>query len=493
MTDLKALAVEGASAEIIFVSIDKLIPYARNAREHSVEQVLQIAASIEEFGFTNPVIADDKSIVAGHGRVMAARRIYDAGNRIKTPNGSVIPEKTVPVIDCSGWSDAKRRAYILADNQLALNASWDEAALALEVKDLDEMGFDLPLIGFDEKTLVELLDEKPETKGDPEHVPDAPVQPTTKRGDVWILGMHRLVCGDSTNADDVAKALNGAEPHLMITDPPYSSGAFQDAKKYGSTSVGKLNAPTGDKGMKKDNLSSRGYVDLIRRVAQLSGAQCAYCFTDWRMWPYTADTLESALAPVRSMIVWKKPSPGIGGRWRPQHELIAYCDNAPQPPESKFGNVLEFSRQKSEKHPTVKPVELIKSLVFNSAKGAVYEPFAGSGTTLIACEMEGRICHAIEIEPKYCDVIIQRWQQTFDGEAVREVDGVKYNDIAFDKAPTTDESSKSQVNGRKKGAKSTRRPRSKQELAENGDPGPKTRAAAPKRAARKPRKARAQQ
>ncbi len=445
-----------------FVKIDQLIPYARNARTHSDAQVMQIAAAITEFGFTNPVLADAEGIVAGHGRVMGARQLYSAGKTILLPSGEAIPAGTVPVIDCTGWSDAKRRAYILADNQLALNAGWDLEKLSLEIKDLSAMGFDLPLMGFDEKSLARYLADPPNTVGDPEEVPDFPVVPTAKRGDVWILGKHRLVCGDSTQAADVAKALNGVTPHLMVTDPPYwvvydancqNEADRANGKKIGALAVGKVS--------NDDRWDWKDAWDLF------PGDVC-YVWLAGRLAEKVAGSLEAAGFEIRAQIIWRKSNFAIGrGDYHWQHEPCWYAVK-----KGKIGHwngdrkqttVWDIDKpQKSETgHSTQKPVDcMAKPIRNNSSPGqAIYEPFAGSGTTLIACELEGRVCHAIEIEPKYIDVIIQRWQTTFGGEAVREADGAKYNHIAFAKAPSRAIAAAKPKAGPKSAAKSKKPPK----------------------------------
>lgn len=205
-----------------FRQIDSLIPYARNARTHDEKQIAQIAASIVEFGFTNPVLADAQGIVAGHGRVLGATKVYASGQVIKLPNGVAIPVGTVPVLDCTGWSEAKRKAYILADNQIALNAGWDEDLLRVELEELQGFGFDMDLTGFNEAELAEFLAPKP-TWGetDPDEEIATPAVPVSRAGDVWVLGRHRIICGDSTDRATVERVLAGARPNLMVTDPPY--------------------------------------------------------------------------------------------------------------------------------------------------------------------------------------------------------------------------------------------------------------------------------
>lgn len=232
MTDSKTASVHLVPAiDSRFVEIDTLVPYARNARTHSPEQVAQIAASIEEFGFTNPVLADDRGIIAGHGRVMAARLLYERGRTIRLPNGDELPPGTVLVVDVSGWSDAQRKAYILADNELAAQAGWDLDLLRLELEEIEGLDFDLSLIGFSQERLDELMGRDGD-KGltDPDAIPEAPSgPPVSSAGDVWALGDSRVMCGDSTNAGDVARLVEGhAGAALLHADPPYGMGKEAD-------------------------------------------------------------------------------------------------------------------------------------------------------------------------------------------------------------------------------------------------------------------------
>ncbi len=454
MTEWPAAAVE-------LIDIKRVIPYARNARTHSDQQIAQIAASMREFGWTIPILIDEEGgLIAGHGRISAARqRGYEK----------------VPAMTARGWTEAQKRAYVLADNQLALNAGWDMEKLGVEVKDLAAMGFDLPLIGFDEKFLGGLLADQPNTVGDPEDVPDFPVVPTAKRGDVWILGKHRLVCGDSTQTEDVAKALNGVTPHLMVTDPPY--GVVYDAnwrneadrangKKTGARAVGKVS--NDDRWDWKDAWDLfPGDVCYVWLAGRLAG----------RLAEKVAGSLEAAGFEIRAQIIWRKSNFAIGrGDYHWQHEPCWYAVRKGKVGhwngDRKQSTVWDIDKPKKSEtgHSTQKPIEcMARPIRNNSSPGqAIYEPFCGSGTTLIACELEGRVCHAIEIEPKYIDVIIQRWQTTFDGEAVREADGAKYNHIAFAKAPGKQkpasaapakaEGAKSPAKIRKKPQKSTKTP-----------------------------------
>lgn len=405
-------------------SINELLPYAKNARTHSDAQVAQIAASIREWGFTNPVLVDpDNTILAGHGRVMALRRL---GHDV------------VPVIVARGWSEAQKRAYVIADNQLALNAGWNDELLKVELSDLAAMDFDTGLIGFSDTQLADLLREAPKTAGDPEAVPEFPVKPTSKPGDVWILGKHRLVCGDSTKADDVARCLAGVTPHLMVTDPPYGveydASWREDVKRKAGKNVGAH--ATG-------KVANDDKFDWREAWALFPGDAC-YVWHAARHAARVAESLEACAFEIRAQIIWKKSNFAIGrGDYHWQHEPCWYAVKKNRSGhwagDRKQSTVWEIDKpQKSETgHSTQKPVEcMARPIRNNSSPGqAIYEPFAGSGTTIVAAELEGRVCHAIEIEPKYCDVIIQRFQKTFGARAIREADGVAYDDIAFEKAP----------------------------------------------------------
>lgn len=434
-------------------ALNDLIPYARNSREHSDAQIAQIAASIREWGFTNPVLIDPEGgIIAGHGRVMALR---------------VIGAEIVPVIVAHGWSEAQKRAYIIADNQLALNATWKEEMLKVELSELSDLDFNLDLIGFDENALGKLLAKEPETEGDPEEVPEFPVHPTAKRGDVWLLGKHRLVCGDSTDPEDVARALNNVTPHLMVTDPPY--GVKYDAnwrneadrangKKIGARATGKVaNDERWD--WREAWALFPGDVCYVWLAGRLAG----------RLAEKVAGSLEASGFEIRAQIIWRKSNFAIGrGDYHWQHEPCWYAVRKGKighwNGDRKQSTVWDIDKpQKSETgHSTQKPVEcMARPIRNNSSPGqAIYEPFCGSGTTLIACEIEGRVCHALEIEPKYVDVIIQRWQKTFGGEAVRERDGLRYNEIGFEKAPLASASKQQSAKNPEPDAESSKTARS---------------------------------
>jgi DNA modification methylase len=386
--------------KIEHVAVSDLVPYARNPRSHSNEQVEVIAASIERFGWTNPVlIGNDSDIIAGHGRLMAAKRLG---------------LKVVPVLRIGDLSPDERRAYVIADNQTGLRAGWDLDLLRLELTELKGLDFNLGPIGFDDAELAAILDTRPTGLIDPDAAPEPPANPVATRGDLWALGRHRILCGDATLAGDVERLRGGVAIDLILTDPPYCSGGWQESGRAGG-SVG-TDAP--HKQIANDRLSSRGYSQLLKTAFSEMDAPFLYAFTDWRMWTFLFDVAESSGFGARSMIVWDKGTPGMGKGWRAQHELIMWAAKIVAPFEyvGGRGNVLQHARTGNVLHTTEKPAELIADLlkIAEFAK-IVADPFVGSGTTIIAAEMTGRACYALEIDPAYVDVAITRWQ-SFTGE-----------------------------------------------------------------------------
>lgn len=404
--------------------MDSLIPYARNARTHSEDQVAQIAASIREWGWTTPVLIDEAGgIIAGHGRVMAARKLKI---------------EDVPCIVAFGWSEAQKRAYILADNQLAANAGWDMDLLKVEIGELSSEGFDIGLIGFDADFLDTLMAD-PGTEGltDPDEVPETPLNPVTVAGDVWQLGRHRLVCGDSTVATDVDKVLMGVRPLLMVTDPPY--GVNYDASWRDDQLGGKKGGrATGE--VQNDDKSD------WREAWALFPGDVAYV---WHGMLQAGEVYNSLIASdfkVRAEIIWKKSQFVISrGHYHPMHESCFYAvrksATASWAGDRKQTTVWEIDKpSKSETgHSTQKPVEAMKRPIENNSTPgqAVYEPFSGSGTTIIAAEMTGRQCLAIELAPEYVDVAVKRWQQFTGKDATLDGDGRTFNEIAEERHGTT--------------------------------------------------------
>lgn len=401
-------------------SVNELVPYARNARTHTPEQIDQIAASIREWGWTVPVLVDeDGGIIAGHGRILAAHKLGIAA---------------VPAMTASGWTEAQKRAYVLADNKVALNAGWDTELLRVELSELAALDFDMPLIGFGEGELADLLAERTEGLTDPDDIPDPPLKPATVLGDVWVLGNHRIVCGDSTKAEDVAKSLNGVKPHLMVTDPPY--GVEYDANwRNDAVWNGKRGAPSGRATgvvLNDDRADWREAYDLFP-------GDVAYVWHASTQTHVFANSLAEAGFEIRAQIIWAKHQFVIGrGHYHPHHEPCWYAvrkgATGHWSGDRKQSTLWQIDKpQKSETgHSTQKPVECMKRPIENNSSPgqAVYEPFSGSGTTIIAAEMTGRSAHAIELNPAYVDVAIKRWQDFTGKQAVLEGDGRSFDEIS---------------------------------------------------------------
>ena len=406
--------------QIVFLPISQLVPYAQNARTHSEAQVAQIAASIREFGWTNPVLIDAQGgIIAGHGRVMAAK-LLDLSH--------------VPTVQIGHLTDAQRRAYVLADNQLALNAGWDMDLLKIEVAALDAMDFDLTLTGFDTDFLAGLLVPEPEEGlTDPDEAPALPDIPVSLLGDVWILGPHRLVCGDSTDPLVVEKALNGVTPLLMVTDPPYGVEYKPEFRDRSEARVGKKPMKRANGEVKNDDRAD------WREAWALFPGQIAYVWHGMKAAGTVFSSLEACDFEVRAEIVWKKRAPAVGlGRYSAQHESCFYAAKGKLPrfKGKSESTVWEIDHAKSDTgHGTQKPVECMKRPIeHNSSPGqAVYEPFAGSGTLIIAAQMTGRACHAVELDAAYVDVAVKRWQSFTGQEAIHEATGLTFSQMEQDR------------------------------------------------------------
>ena len=389
-----------------------LIPYARNARTHSDEQVAQIAASMREWGWTNPVLVDeDGGIIAGHGRVLAARSLGYSD---------------VPVMVARGWTEAQRRAYVLADNQLALNAGWNPELLSVELKGLAELGFDLDLLGFPDLDM--LMADKTDGLTDPDDVPETPADPVTRLGDVWVMGRHRIVCGDCTDPLVVDKVLAGVKPHLMVTDPPY--GVNYDPKWRADAGVNKSTKKLGV--VENDDRAD------WREAWALFPGDAAYVWHAGLYAGVVADSLAACDFILRSQIIWAKDRFALSrGDYHWQHEPCWYVVRKGSKGHYDGGRSqstrwdIPAREDKGHGHSTQKPVECMKRPIENNSSPgqAVYEPFSGSGTTIIAGEMTGRSIHAIELNPAYVDVAVMRWQEFTGAEATLESDGQTFNDI----------------------------------------------------------------
>lgn len=411
------------------IPVEKLIPYARNARTHSEEQVAQIAASIREFGFTNPVLIDENDgIIAGHGRVMAARKLG---------------MDTVPCIRLSHLTEAQRRAYIIADNKLALNAGWDEKLLALEIEELKAMDFDIDLLGFAEDELTELLlmaDAVEEGETEADEVPEPKPEAVTKPGDVWILGRHRVMCGDSTSAESVDLLMQGSKADMVFTDPPYGVSYADKNESLNKALKGNcIQTEIMNDHLQGDALEAF-FLAIFSTMAAVMKPGCPFyvCAPQGgEQMMMMMMMMKKAGIPMRHELIWVKNNHVLGrADYHYKHEPILYGwkDGASHPWYGGRDKVSTWHVDKpmqSKLHPTMKPVELVEIALENSSKRGdiVLDLFGGSGTTLIACEKTGRIARLMEIDPRYVDVIVKRWQGYTGAQAVREADGVKFDDL----------------------------------------------------------------
>lgn len=392
---------------IVTQRVTDLVPYARNARTHSDAQVAQIAASITEFGFCNPILTQGRQVVAGHGRLLAARKLG---------------LEQVPTIDLAHLTKTQARAYVLADNQLAMNAGWDQEMLALELVDLKAEGVDLDLLGFpDVAALVAPQAPAGLLPGtDPDAVPEAPKVAVTKVGDVITLGRHRLMCGDSTMVSDVEELMDGVKADMVFTDPPYAL--------FGNS--------TGVEGVADDKMVRpffREFLSMAKASTKPFGHIYACC--DW----HSAFVIESISREVKlkpkNLIVWDKGDGGIGANYQNCHEFIWFWSNSKvgttTTRTTKAGervvngvpNIWRFPRvpSRDREHNAAKPVGMIEVPVVASSDegGLVLDLFGGSGSTMIAAESTGRTAYLMELDPIYCDVIVTRWEQATGQKAVR--------------------------------------------------------------------------
>ena len=383
--------------------IDLLIPYARNSRTHSDAQVTKIASSIKEFGFLNPVIIDkDNGIIAGHGRVMAAKKLG---------------MKQVPVLLADHLTEAQKRAYVIADNRLALDAEWDEEMLKVEIAELEDLGFNLELTGFDVGEL-DLLKGGDLVEGltDEDSVPDVPEQPVSKLGDVWILGNHRLMCGDSTSIDSVDKLMAGQKADMVFTDPPYNV-AFNG--RSGKHDI-----------IKNDNLEEGEFVNFIDDIIQTIKTVNPKVYYIWCNWNFYG-VLQGKL-DYKACIVWAKNVFGMGNGYRHQHEFCLFNGKIDEQIKNE-SDLWEIKKDHNYIHPTQKPVALSVRAFSNHIKlTKILDLFGGSGSTLIGAEQTGRKAFLMELDPKYCDVIIKRWQDFTGKQATLEANGKIYNELLND-------------------------------------------------------------
>lgn len=400
--------------------IDKLIPYAKNSRTHSEEQVAQIAASIKEWGFTTAVLVDEAgSIIAGHGRLMAARKLGLT---------------SLPVMVAKDWTDAQKRAYVIADNKLALNAGWDNDLLALELGELGDLGFDLELTGFTDEEIKALMPvDVTEGLTDPDEAPPVPENPVTVPGDVWVMGQHRLLCGDSTSVDDLAKLCEGQMVDMWLTDPPYNV-AYEGGTKEKLTIQ---NDSMGDDQFRQFLRDAYTAADTVMKA----GAVFYIWHADSEGYNFRGAAKDAGWT-VRQCLIWKKSSLVLGRQdYQWQHEpcLYGWKDGAGHlwASDRKQTTILEFDKPaRNGEHPTMKPVALFEYQLLNNTKGGdiVLDSFGGSGTTLIAAEKNGRVARLMELDPKYCDVIVKRWEEFTGKDAINESTGKSFKEMAQSEA-----------------------------------------------------------
>ncbi len=382
-----------------------LIPYINNAKIHESEQVDQIAASIKEFGFNNPILLDgDNGVIAGHGRLQAAQKLK---------------LEQVPVIELGHLTGPQKKAYILADNRLAeVNTSWDFDLVSAELDALKLDDFDIELTGFDDGFLI---DEPEEGLTDEDAVPDLPDEPATVLGDIWLMGDHKLMCGDSTSIDSVDQLIAGKQVDMVFTDPPYNidyQGVSDKREK-----------------IKNDKMSDEDFVDFLYR--SIMGCETMYVCCSWQFAHLFKKAMTDLSRSPKAMIVWNKVNPAQHlDKYFKQHEIIFYYGDFGGH-KTLRGDVWEMKRQKNTVHPTMKPVELIDmAMVDQPDKKVVYDSFGGSGSTLISCEKNHKTCRMMELDEKYCDVIVTRWQEYTGRKATLEGDGRTFDEIKAERVLT---------------------------------------------------------
>lgn len=423
--------------EVELIPFEALKPFDRNAREHSAEQVEEIASSMATFGWTNPILTDESlGMIAGHGRRLGAQRVWDTGRTI--PN---VPKGFAPVIRLHGLSDAKKRALIIADNKLALNATWDERLLASELMDLQSLlpdeGVPMDVMGFGEDEISKLIDGLneggPGGGGGGDDAPDFPVNPVSRVGDLWLMGSHRLLVGDTRDPAVMDRLMNGQLADLVLSDPPYGADYHYSRGE--------------DKGrIKNDALQGAELITFLADVfkAMIGAAKPG---APLYLWYSSLKAKETHIALANTgkkpsaEIIWDKGSLGVGfNDYRHSHEACIFVSGGKS---AWYGGkdqstIWRVQRESDYKHPTQKPVELFIRAVKNSTKQGdlVVDGFAGSGTTVIACEATGRHARVIELDPGFADVVIGRWQQWTGKAATLSVkDGMTFAQALAERQP----------------------------------------------------------
>lgn len=399
-----------------YSDIDSLIPYAMNSRTHSDEQIAQIAASIREFGFLTPVLIDSSgNLIAGHGRLLASRKLG---------------LKQIPSVVADGLTEAQRKAYVIADNKLALNAGWDEDLLRIELQSLLDMNFDISLTGFDDDFIRDLLVEENGGLTDPDDTPsvDDINQPVTQSGDIWLLGKHRLMCGDSTSIDAISELCQENLVDMWLTDPPYNV-AYEGKTKDALT-------------IKNDEMGDADFRVFLAAAYEAAnsimkpGAVFYIWHADSEGYNFRGAANDVGWK-IRQCLIWQKNGMVLGRQdyhWQHEPCLYGWKDGASHlwASDRKQTTLLDFAKPtRNGEHPTMKPVGLFEYQMLNNTKGedVVLDSFGGSGTTLIAAEKNGRIARIMELDPKYCDVIIKRWQEFTGKDAVLERNSITFNEL----------------------------------------------------------------
>lgn len=426
------------SLKVEMLPIASLRPYAGNARRHSRKQIRQIADSMRRFGFTNPVlVSDEGEIIAGHGRVMAAKELG-------------LPD--VPTVRLSHLTAAERRAYVIADNKLALNAGWDHEILAIEFEALSELDFDLSLTGFSIAEIDFTLEQAREAKIEPKPVadliPSLPASPATRFGEIWHLGRHRLLCGDARSQDDIARLLGNDRADLVFTDPPYNVQIDGHVCGLGAVRHREFAMAAGE--MSRAEFTQFLTATLSNAAAVCRDGAIAFVCMDWRHMRELLDAGEAAFTELKNLCVWNKSNGGMGSFYRSKHELVFVFKVGAAPHTNSFGlgetgryrtNVWDYAgisslgSQRMDElamHPTVKPTALVADAIKDcSQRGEiVLDIFGGSGTTLIAAETCGRQARLLEYDPAYCDTIIARWERLTGKHATLAGSNERFEDVA---------------------------------------------------------------
>jgi DNA modification methylase len=428
------------------VSVSKLRPYTKNARTHSKKQIWQIAESIRRFGFTNPVlISDDDEIIAGHGRVEAAK---------------LLGIESLPTVRLSHLNAAQRRAYVIADNKLALNAGWDREVLAIELQALIDLDFDAEITGFSLAEIDLVLDEARESSPNPEHDADDEVPPlidpvlaTSRPGDLWLLGRHRLLCGDSRNRETFDRLLERERTNLVFTDPPYNVPI--DGHVCGLGRIRHREFAMGAGEMSRQAFTAFLQVTLGHAAASCRDGAIAFVCMDWRHMGELLSAGEVVFSELKNVCVWNKTNGGMGSFYRSKHELVFVFKVGSAPHTNTFGlgdtgryrtNVWDFAGVNSLRsgrtedlamHPTVKPVALVAEAIKDCSRrgGIVLDPFGGSGTTLIAAEKTGRLARLVEFDPAYCDQILRRYERVTGKQAKLATTEQSFEAVAEERGP----------------------------------------------------------